>query len=89
MLQYGHKKERGKKIFPSLWLFYFLSARSALNAHHRRYPGSQLGPGDLTAHESISLVLLHSCPDTVQRVPLRKTKTSTPLTRGSSTEKTP
>ena len=29
------------------------------------------------------LVLLHSCPDTVHRFPLRKTQTSTPLTQGS------
>ena len=35
------------------------------------------------------IVLLHSCPDTVQRFPLRKTKTSTPLTRGSFTVKHP
>ena len=34
-------------------------------------------------------MLLHSCPDTVQRFPLRKTKTSTPLTRGSFTVKHP
>jgi len=28
-------------------------------------------------------VLLHSCPDTVHRFPLRKTQTSTPLSQGS------
>ena len=28
-------------------------------------------------------MLLHSCPDTVHRFPLRKTQTSTPLTQGS------
>ena len=66
-----------------------LSVRPASNATHRRYSGSQLGPGYLTAHERVSLVLLHSCPDTVQRFPLRETKTSTPLTKGSSTRKHP
>ena len=34
-------------------------------------------------------MLLHSCPDMVQRVPLRETKTSAPLTRGSFTRKYP
>ena len=34
-------------------------------------------------------MLLHSCPDTVQRFPLRKTRTSSPLTRGSFTAKHP
>lgn len=60
-----------------------------MNAHHKRYPGSLLSSGSLTAHERFSLVLLHSCPNTVQRFPLRKTKTSTPLTRGSFTVKHP
>ena len=69
--------------------YIFLSARSALNAHHKRYPGNLLSSGSLTAHERFPLVLLHSCPDTVQRFPLRKTKTSTPLTRGSFTVKHP
>ena len=67
----------------------FLSARSALNTSHERYPGSQLGPGSLAAHGRFSLMLLHSCPDMVQRVPLRETKTSAPLTRGSFTRKYP
>ena len=69
--------------------FPFLSARSALNTSHERYPGSQLGPGSLAAHGRFSLMLLHSCPDMVQRVPLRETKTSAPLTRGSFTRKYP
>ena len=59
------------------------SAHPALNTAHRRYPGSQLGPGTLAAHRRTHLVLLHSCPDTVHEVLLRKTQTSTPLTRGS------
>ena len=71
------------------YLISFLSVRLASNAPHRRYSGSLLSPGTLTAHERISLVLLHSCPDTVQRFPLRKTKASTPLTKGSSTRKHP
>ena len=61
----------------------FKSAHPALYTAHRRYPGSQLGPGFLTAHRGTHLVLLHSCPDTVHEVLLRKTQTSTPLTRGS------
>ena len=61
----------------------FKSAHPALYTAHRRYPGSQLGPGCLTAHRMTHLVLLHSCPDTVHEVLLRKTQTSTPLTRGS------
>ncbi len=48
-----------------------------------RYSGSQLSPGTLTAHERFHLVLLCSHPDTVHRFPLRKTRTSTPLTEGS------
>ena len=61
----------------------FKSAHPALYTDHRRYPGSQLGPGFLAAHRMTHLVLLHSCPDTVHEVLLRKTQTSTPLTRGS------
>ena len=60
-----------------------------MNTSHKRYPGSQLGPGSLAAHGRFSLMLLHSCPDMVQRVPLRETKTSAPLTRGSFTRKYP
>ena len=55
----------------------------ALCTAHKRYPGSQLGPGALAAHRGPYLVLLHSCPDTVHEVLLRKTQTSTLLTRGS------
>ena len=65
------------------------SARLAPNDPHRRYLCSQLDSGFLTAHESIHLVLLHSCPDTVHEVPLRKTQASTSLTEGSSTEHHP
>ena len=34
-------------------------------------------------------MLLHSCPDTVHRFPLRKTQTSTPLTQGSFAANSP
>ena len=34
-------------------------------------------------------MLLHSCPDTVHEFLLRKTQTSTPLTKGSSAVKCP
>ena len=34
-------------------------------------------------------MLLHSCPDTVREFLLRKTQTSTPLTKGSSAVKCP
>ena len=40
-------------------------------------------PGTLTAHRRFFLWLLHSCPDPVRRFLLRKTQTSTPLTKGS------
>lgn len=42
-------------------------------------------PGFLTAHERFCLVLLCSQPDTVHRVPLRETQTSSPLIKGSPT----
>ncbi len=60
----------------------FLSARPALSSIGGRYPYSLLNPGSLAAHRGVRLVLLHSCPDTVHRVLLRKTRISTPLIRG-------
>jgi len=60
-----------------------------LNPHPERYFYSQLGPGTLASHESVCLVLLHSCPDTVHRFPLRKTQASTPLIEGCSQMKDP
>ena len=68
------------------FLFY---ARRTSNSHHERYSYSLLGPGTLTAHRRFHLVLLHSCPDTVHGVLLRKTQTSTPLIKGSSTRYKP
>ena len=62
------------------FLFY---ARRTSNSHHKRYSYSLLGPGTLTAHRRFHLVLLHSCPDTVHGVLLRKTQTSTSLSGGS------
>ena len=49
----------------------------------KRYSGCKLNPGYLTAPERFCLVLLRSRPDTVHRVPPRKTQISTPQTRGS------
>ena len=49
----------------------------------------QAPPGALTAHGRFYLVLLCSQPDTVHRVPLRKTQTSSPLIKGSPTGKNP
>ena len=46
-------------------------------------------PGTLTAHTKSTLVLLHSCPDTVQWHILRETQTSTPLIKGSYTNADP
>ena len=81
---------RKKEVCGSGFLgFSFLCARSALNAHHKRYPGSLLSSGSLTAHERFPLVLLHSCPDTVHGVLLRKTQTSTSLIEGSFAMKEP
>ncbi len=45
-------------------------------------------PGTLTAHRRFCLVLLRSRPDTVRRFLLRKTQTSSPLTKGSYTGST-
>ena len=68
------------------FLFY---ARRTSNSHHERYSYSLLGPGTLTAHRRFHLVLLHSCPDTVHGVLLRKTQTSTSLIEGSFAMKKP
>ena len=68
------------------FLFY---ARRTSNSHHKRYSYSLLGPGTLTAHRRFHLVLLHSCPDTVHGVLLRKTQTSTSLIEGSFAMKEP
>ena len=73
----------GQSVLPQSPIFIIKSAHPALYKAHRRYPDSQLGPGSLTAHRRSHLVLLHSCPDTVHEVLLRKTQTSTPLIRGS------
>lgn len=80
--------EKRKSVVQASLDFLFYARRTS-NSHHKRYSYSLLGPGTLTAHRRFHLVLLHSCPDTVQRFPLRKTKTSTPLTRGSFTVKHP
>ena len=64
-------------------IIFIKSVHPALYEAHRRYPGSRLGPGCLAAHKGSHLVLLHSCPDTVHEALLRKTRTSTLLTRGS------
>ena len=42
-----------------------------------------------TTHDRATLWLLRSRPDTVHRFPSRKTQTSTPLTKGSLTDKSP
>ena len=55
----------------------------------RRYFGSQLKPGTLTAPGRFCLVLLRSRPDTVHRFPSRETRLSTSLTKGSSTNQSP
>ena len=66
----------------------FKSVHPALYVAHGRYPGSWLSPGCLAAHRGSHLVLLHSCPDTVHEALLRKTQTSTLLTRGSPAKPT-
>ena len=68
---------------PQCYLLFIKSVHPALYVVHRRYPGSRLSPGCLAAHKGTHLVLLHSCPDTVHEALLRKTRTSTLLTRGS------
>ena len=56
----------------------------ASNQANRRYLGSLLNPGTLTAPGRFRLVLLRSRPDTVHRFPSRETRISTSLTKGSS-----
>ena len=76
-------------LFFSGFLGYSFYARRTSNSHHKRYSYSLLGPGTLTAHRRFHLVLLHSCPDTVHGVLLRKTQTSTSLIEGSFAMKKP
>ena len=78
---------RKKEVCGSGFLGFSFLCRS--NSHHKRYSYSLLGPGTLTAHRRFHLVLLHSCPDTVHGVLLRKTQTSTSLIEGSFAMKKP
>ena len=84
----------GERALPRTWpysssAYTQKSAHPVSNALHRRYPDSLLRSGALTAHRMIRLVLLRSRPDTVHGVPLRETRTSTPLFRGGPTKKRP
>ena len=80
---------RKKEVWGSGFLGFSFYARRTSNSHHERYSYSLLGPGTLTAHRRFHLVLLHSCPDTVHGVLLRKTQTSTSLIEGSFAMKKP
>ena len=80
--------EKRKSVVQASLDFLFYARRTS-NSHHERYSYSLLGPGTLTAHRRFCLVLLHSCPDTVHRVLLRKTQTSTSLIEGSFAGKSP
>ena len=60
-----------------------------IEPHQYTLPLQLTPPGTLTAHTKSALVLLHSCPDTVQRHILRETQTSTPLIKGSCTNADP
>ena len=80
---------RKKEVCGSGFLGFSFYARRTSNSHHERYSYSLLGPGTLTAHRRFHLVLLHSCPDTVHGVLLRKTQTSTSLIEGSFAMKKP
>ncbi len=80
---------RKKEVWGSGFLGFSFYARRTSNSHHERYSYSLLGPGTLTAHRRFHLVLLHSCPDTVHGVLLRKTQTSTSLIEGSFAMKEP
>ena len=75
---------------PVMILVYFSFLCIALRTQiPRRYLDSKLSPGTLTAPGRFCLVLLRSRPDTIHRVPSRKTQTSTPLIKGSSTNLCP
>ena len=80
--------EKRKSVVQASLDFLFYARRTS-NSHHERYSYSLLGPGTLTAHRRFHLVLLHSCPDTVHGVLLRKTQTSTSLIEGSFAMKEP
>ena len=76
---------RKKEVWGSGFLgFSFLCA-----PHFELSPRTLLLQPTLTAHRRFHLVLLHSCPDTVHGVLLRKTQTSTSLIEGSFAMKEP
>ena len=65
------------KNFPA----YNKIAHPHLNLLNIRFPRSQLRNGNLAAHAQIRLMLLGSPPDMVHGSALRKTVSSTPLSR--------
>jgi len=88
----GNWQTQKKEFLQSAWnslKYSFFYARRTSKCTHSRYLYSQLGPGTLTAHKSVRLVLLHSCPDTVHGFLLRETRTSAPLIKGSSAKYKP
>ena len=78
-----HKKEVVSGNYPNTTFRLFKPCITLRTWIPRRYFGSQLKPGTLTAPERFCLVLLRSRPDTVHRVPSRETQTSTSLSGGS------
>ena len=77
------KKEQESANMPEAFVISFFCALCVELKPTKRYSGCKLNPGYLTAPERFCLVLLRSRPDTVHRVPPRKTQISTPQTRGS------
>ena len=73
---YGTEKLEDVTVFKDVY-----NAHPHLNKLNTRYPRSQLGNGNLAAHETIRLMLLGSPPDMVRGISLRKTNPSTPLTK--------
>ena len=84
-----HKKEVVSGNYPNTTFRLFKPCITLRTWIPRRYFGSQLKPGTLTAPERFCLVLLRSRPDTVHRFPSRETQLSTSLTKGSSTNQSP
>ena len=84
---YSHRRkylpiEKKSRLLPThCLLFSCVTLRTYLPG---RYLDSLLRPGTLTAPGRFYLMLLRSRPDMVHRFPSRKTRTSTPLIKGSS-----
>ena len=80
---YDIKKRYRNAVSQIIFLLYTLKPCNQLRIINQcTLPLQLTPPGTLTAHTKSTLVLLHSCPDTVRRHILRETQTSSPLIEG-------